>query len=268
MGVAALCAIAGPALAQPTVAPRYLGGIPWAAQPDPQAMRADYPPAMVKAKAAGSSVLECRVGPPPGALEDCRVLFETPKALGVADASLRIASAYRVKPVDAAGAATAGAHVVVPIVMALPDAEILPRLPDYVAGQPSRVVSFEPGGVVVSELPCPTGAEPNRQCFFHDLDWAQAPDFAASAAFVTRFGRRQGMLQVNCVIGAEGTMGDCAPSFPLAPAEATALTDYLRLFRAPEKTADGVAARDALVALSFNFSELSAVIQASSIGRP
>ncbi|MDG2521134.1 TonB family protein [Caulobacter segnis] len=93
--VLGLCAAGAPLSAEPAISEPD-----WASKPSGKDFDRAYPSAARKAKLNGEAVLDCSVAPD-GALDACSVVSESPKDYGFGEASLAVASKFRMKPEDA-----------------------------------------------------------------------------------------------------------------------------------------------------------------------
>jgi TonB family protein len=116
--VASVASAAVPAAAIPIVGPSAVGAViadpEWERQPDAGAISRRYPERALERGVSGRALLECAVAGS-GALQDCRVVSETPKEQGFGDAALAMAWDFKMKPRTVAGEPVEGAHVRIPI---------------------------------------------------------------------------------------------------------------------------------------------------------
>lgn len=104
--------------------PAAIGKPEWASLPAQIDVARLYPPAARKARVGGRGVINCRVGAG-GALEDCRLVSETPAGQGFGEAALALAPRFKLKTWTSEGLPTQGGRVLVPIRFAPPSAEEL-----------------------------------------------------------------------------------------------------------------------------------------------
>jgi TonB family protein len=86
----------------------------WSKSPGPEDMTRAYPQEAGRVNLAGSATLECTVGAE-GELQDCVASGETPAGAGFGEASLAVASKFRMPTKSPSGAQTAGRTVRFPI---------------------------------------------------------------------------------------------------------------------------------------------------------
>ena len=106
-------------LASACAAPTGAGG-GWTRAPLADEIIRYYPPAALAAGIEGQTVIECLVDDD-GHLHTCAVVEESPPGHGFGDASLRLATNFRMAPTTRDGVPTAGGRVRVPIRFNLPD---------------------------------------------------------------------------------------------------------------------------------------------------
>jgi TonB family protein len=104
-----------------TNAPRTLEKPAWTTLPDPDVVTSLFPE---KAAGAGLKIgratVECVVLPG-GALDQCKVIDETPASMGFGESALVVAKVMRVNPWTQQGEPAAGAKVRAPLVFKLSD---------------------------------------------------------------------------------------------------------------------------------------------------
>jgi len=93
---------------------RYVTRPIWRRQPSKEDGQGLYPDAARRQSETGKVVLDCTVNER-GKLADCAVTSEDPAGVGFGLATLRLATMYRMGPVDRDGAPTAGAHYVLAV---------------------------------------------------------------------------------------------------------------------------------------------------------
>ncbi|WP_293473820.1 TonB family protein [Phenylobacterium sp.] len=86
----------------------------WIALPSARAIAEAYPTAAQRSRLAGRAVVSCWVGVDTRA-HDCAVVEETPKGLGFGAAALKVAEAFRMRPMLKDCKPVDGGRIVVPI---------------------------------------------------------------------------------------------------------------------------------------------------------
>lgn len=123
-GTAPRRAQAPPAKAAPTqtvppapvaVTVRYIKNPVWIRRPNATLVRAKYPTKALRRGIDGRVVIDCSVADD-GSLSDCTIASESPSGEGFAEATLMLASRFRLSPIDGDGQRISGARIRVPIV--------------------------------------------------------------------------------------------------------------------------------------------------------
>lgn len=104
-----MSAVLAAMLAQAAVAPeaRPITEPVWDRRPAMAVASRHYPRALAEAGGGARAVVDC-VAAPDGALSDCRIVADSRPGLGAGEAALKLATHYRLKPLDAKGEAVVG----------------------------------------------------------------------------------------------------------------------------------------------------------------
>ena len=98
----------------PPPAPMFIVQPDWEAQPQGQDVMRLFPADAVKTGTSGQAVVQCGVLAD-GHLDHCVVVAEQPQGMGFGEASVAMASLFKMKPTLDDGASVDGAQVLIPL---------------------------------------------------------------------------------------------------------------------------------------------------------
>jgi protein TonB len=93
----------------------------WLRQPNGDDLARYYPEQAQRQGVAGQATIDCAVSEA-GSLVGCSVTAESPKASGFGGAALKMAGAFRMRPMTRDGAPVAGGRIRIPIRFVMPNA--------------------------------------------------------------------------------------------------------------------------------------------------
>lgn len=120
--LAIVCLCAAPAEARPSKAADWseITEPKWVERPTDADLESYFPMLVARLGVEGKVTVACIVDAT-GGLKDCAIEAETPKDIGIGDSALRLASRYRMEPVEADGKPVAGRTVRIPFRFQMPE---------------------------------------------------------------------------------------------------------------------------------------------------
>ncbi len=259
--LAAAAALA--ALAASTSAPAQPEDGPvWTRKPSPTDAERYYP--RMGGGMGGTAALRCKVTGE-GTLSDCVVAAEAPSGYGFGQSALAMAHLYRMRTTSRAGKPVAGATVVTPVSFHLTGGSAAPEL-NIRPGDAAILVTPASGGrqrVGGVMIPCPSAAEPNRQCAGHSFTWRNRASPGRAAAILAASNQRSGISLIECSAKSDGLLHKCRVGGDATPASTEALLELAKLFRAPAFANDSTPVRSGRILMEVDWSLLHPWVPAS-----
>jgi TonB family protein len=251
-GVALSATVIGVAAAQAGPA-KVIQRPDWVQKPTGDDVERFYP---AKAKAeyvSGRATIICDVTAE-GRLIDCEVVRESPQGYGFGEAAVSLGAIFRMSPKLIDGQPVDGGVVTVPIIFEA--ASERPEIGD-VAMVLTRVGTQPPvvaPPVETSDdekapiIPCPDGV---GMCQGHYFMWDERPTLKQTVRLVDATKPVEGTTFAICTITTEGLLDGCDFNGDLTPRAEKTMREAVGLFRAPYKTADGLATASSTVIIPF-----------------
>lgn len=231
----------------------------WVQKPTGDDMERFYPSKAKEQFVSGRAVITCDVDAD-GRLIGCVVMRESPEGYGFGDAALSLSPMFRMSPKLIDGKPVDGGVVTVPIIFEAASEQ--PEIGDEamvltrVGTQPPVVAA----PVETSDddkaptIPCPDDV---GMCQGHYFMWDERPTVKQNTRLIDAAKPAQGLTFAVCTITTEGLLDGCLFSGDLTPGTEKAMRESVSLFRAPYKTADGLATASATVIIPFMWNWLT-----------
>ena len=254
-------AAAAAALAASTSAPAQTEDGPiWTRKPSPSDAERYYP--RTGGGMGGSAALRCRVTDD-GGLTACTIATEAPSGYGFGQSALNMAHLYRMRSTSAAGKPVAGATVLVPFSFRLAGGSPAPEL-NMRPGDAAILVTQMSGRQRVGgvTIPCPSDAEPTRQCLGHSFAWRNRVSPGRAKAVLAKSSQRSGVSLIECSAKTDGTLHKCRVGGETTPASTEALLELATLYRAPSFANDSTPVRDGRILMEVDWGLLNSWVPA------
>jgi hypothetical protein len=237
-------------------------GLVWRMKPNGADIAQIYPPKAQREEKAGWAVAEC-LTLETGDLKDCKLLGEAPANYGFGEAALKLTPKFKIDAKKSDPGILKDGVIAIPIILLTPVRSPVP-LRDYLAGDPSTLLTIAPGG---RGAPCPTEAAPTQKCVSHPFTWAQRPTIVETAALVRSVGDSASATAVLCDIGGDMRLSHCAQFGPANAAEIKAMAGLTPLFTAPAEADDKTSTRNGKILVQFNWPALRHAVETSALTR-
>lgn len=225
----------------------------WVQKPTGDDVERFYPSKARAESVSGRATIICDVTNE-GSLVHCKVIEESPKGYGFGEAAVSVGQIFQMSPKRVDGQPVDGGVVTIPIVFQAPSelaemgdlAFVLTRVgtkPTVVAPPIKTSEDLE-----APIIPCPDGV---GNCQGHYFMWVEHPTAKQNARIVASAKRDAGTTFAVCVITTEGLLDGCDFSGDLTAQSEKAMREAVTLFRAPYKTADGLATTSSTVIIPF-----------------
>lgn len=205
------------------------GETTWAARPNGEDVARAYPKDAARRSKPGQAVIACRADAK-GRLSPCIPLAMSDSSFAVG--ALKLGPIFRLRPTTSTGESVEGLVVVIPIRFTVDGS----RSPDLVFAFGSPAFLLIPGEGAGS-IACGTPDAP-RSCTAHPFAWREDVGLKESAAVVAPLAERADST-LECRLGAEGRLEDCALTGEFTSQERARLLPLIAKLRAPETTQDG-----------------------------
>lgn len=225
----------------------------WLQKPTGDDMERFYPRKAKDEFVSGRATITCEV-PAGGFLTQCRVVRESPGGYGFGEAALSLGPLFRMSPKLVDGKPVEGGMVTIPIVFEAaserPEMGDLAMVLTRVGTQPVVVAApvETPDDEKPPTIPCPDGL---GMCQGHYFMWDERPTAKQNARLLDATKPVQGTTFAVCTITTEGLLDGCDFSGDLTPRTEKTMREAVGLFRAPYKTADGLATASSTVVIPF-----------------
>ena len=201
----------------------------------------------------GSAALRCKVTDD-GGLTGCTVATEAPAGYGFGQSALNMAHLYRMRGASRAGKPVAGATVIVPFSFRLAGGSPAPEL-NMRPGDAAILVTPMTGRQRVGgvTIPCPSEAQPSRQCLGHSFTWRNRASPSRAIAVLSKSSQRSGVSLIECSAKSDGMLHKCRVGGETTPASTEALLELASLYRAPSFANDSTPVRDGRILMEVDW---------------
>jgi TonB family protein len=225
----------------------------WVQKPTGDDVARFYPSRAREEYVSGRATIVCDVTAE-GALADCKVLRESPAGYGFGEAAVSLGPIFRMSPKRVDGKSVDGGIVTIPIVFEAsserPEMGDLAMVLTRVGTRPPVVAASveAPDDEKAPIIPCPDGV---GMCQGHYFMWDERPTAKQHARLTEATKPARGTTFAICTITSEGLLDGCKFDGDLTSATEKTMREAVGLFRAPYKTADGLATASATVIVEF-----------------
>jgi|UPI000831E8DA TonB family protein len=216
-----------------------------------------YPKRAAAKGVAGTAILDCDVNLS-GALEHCRVAYETPSDEGFGDAALKLSEIFRMNPRTISREGDRR-RLVTPVVFALPERPLPDRR--YQAGQGAWLIKIGVKKGAPGARPCPEPDKPDQACSDHSIAWAKAPSLMETLPVLDQVDMDGGTSMLLCAVGPQNALKNCAVTPEATPLARSAMLALASLFVAPPRAADGDSVGEGVIAIPFDWSKITPVVR-------
>jgi hypothetical protein len=154
--------------------------------------------------------------------------------------------------------------VVVPVKFELAGGTVAPEL-NIRAGDSAILVTQMKGESPkrAAIIPCPSAANPNRQCVGHTFTWRNRASASTLADLLSASDQRTGVSLVECSAAADGTLSACKVGGEATEKSKAALVKMASMFRTPAFANDSTPMSSGRVLIEVDWSLINPWVPAS-----